>query len=66
MMKVKNVSPYGDLDVPALGKIIESGETVEIENDEIALSLLAQTAHFAPVGQDTRKAAKELNEEGAE
>ena len=64
MMKVKNVSPYGVLFVPALGRDVDAGEIVEIEDNELAESLLVQTTHFAPVGKETRETVKELKEEG--
>lgn len=41
MAKIKNVSPFGDLYVPALGFEIKFGETVDVP-DEIASSLLEQ------------------------
>lgn len=30
MAQLKNISPLGDLDVPALGRVVAAGETVEI------------------------------------
>lgn len=30
MPKIKNVSPYGDLDVPLLGRVVAAGEVVEV------------------------------------
>lgn len=47
MAKVKNVSPLGDLVVPALGLEVKAGATVEL-SDEAAASLLAQTDNWAP------------------
>ena len=46
MAFIKNVSPFGDLEVPALGMSILAGETVDVP-DEIAQSLLEQPFHWA-------------------
>ena len=47
MVKVKNVSPLGDLDVPALRRIVAAGEVVEVD-DELGANLLEQSANWAP------------------
>lgn len=41
MTKVKNVSSLGDLEVPALGRVVKAGETVEVP-DQIGAALLEQ------------------------
>ena len=46
-MKVRNVSPLGDLDVPVLRRAVAAGEVVEVD-DELAANLLEQTANWAP------------------
>lgn len=46
MALIKNVSPLGDLDVPALGLHVAAGATVEV-SDEAAASLLEQTDVWA-------------------
>lgn len=46
MAKIKNVSPLGDLDVPALGLMVKAGATIEITNDEMAASLLEQPQNW--------------------
>lgn len=46
MAKIKNVSPLGDLDVPALGLMVKAGATIEITNDEMAASLLEQPTNW--------------------
>lgn len=52
-MKVKNVSSLGDLEVPALNRVVKAGETVEVP-DVIGSALLAQG--------DVWTAAKETKE----
>jgi len=59
MAKIKNVSPIGDLDVPALGLTIKAGETVDVA-DEFAASLLEQPTNWAPAD----KAAASITSEG--
>lgn len=49
MPKIKNVSPFGDLDVPLLGRVIASGETVDV-TDEQAETLLQQPDNYQAVG----------------
>lgn len=44
-MKIRNVSPMGDLDVPLLGAIVAHGEVVDVA-DEDAQVLLEQPYHF--------------------
>jgi hypothetical protein len=57
--KIRNVSPYGDLDVPLLGVVVLAGETVDV-TDEQAKNLLAQAENWAPV----TVAAPSKSEEG--
>jgi hypothetical protein len=59
MPKIKNVSPFGDLDVPLLGRVIEAGETVDV-SDEEAEELLKQPLNYQPVGQAAKKIEKEV------
>jgi hypothetical protein len=47
MAKIRNISPLGDVDVPALGLSVKAGETIEV-SDEAAASLLEQTENWAP------------------
>ena len=44
-MKITNVSPIGDLDVPLLGRIVHGGETVEVTDDQAA-TLAAQASNW--------------------
>lgn len=48
-MDIKNISPLGDLVVPALGLEVAAGAVVTIKDDEIAAGLLEQTDTWAPV-----------------
>jgi hypothetical protein len=50
MAKIKNVSPLGDLSVPALGLTVKAGDVVEV-TDEAAASLLEQTENWAAADQ---------------
>jgi hypothetical protein len=59
MPKIKNVSPFGDLDVPLLGRVIEAGETVDVSDAE-AEELLKQPFNYEPVGQAAKKIEKEV------
>lgn len=45
MAQIKNVSPYGALDVPLLGRVVEAGETVDVD-DAHAEILLRQAENF--------------------
>ncbi len=55
-MKVKNVSPLGDLDVPLLGRVVKSGEAVELPAD-LAEGFTAQP--------DVWQVVKEKNDDNA-
>lgn len=62
-MRFKNISPLGDLEVPALGRIVQAKETVEIP-EEIAPSFAAQTAVWKPIKtRQTDAPAAETREE---
>lgn len=52
MPKIKNVSPFGDLDVPLLRKIVEHGSIVEVTDEQAAI-LLRQEANWQPVKRTT-------------
>lgn len=46
-VKVKNISPFGHLDVPLLGRVVEGGEVFDATEEQAAL-LLVQPFHYAP------------------
>jgi hypothetical protein len=50
MAKIKNISPLGDVAVPALGLTVKAGATVDVA-DDAAASLLQQTQNWAPADQ---------------
>lgn len=58
MPKIKNVSPFGDLEVPLLGRVFEAGSIIEV-TDEQAEILLMQEDNFKPWGPDARKVLDE-------
>lgn len=54
MPKIKNVSPFGDLDVPLLGLVFEAGAVLEVSEEEAKI-LLQQADNFQPVKDATKK-----------
>lgn len=46
-MDIRNISPLGDLVVPALGIEVAAGAVVSVKDDDAAL-LLEQTDNWAP------------------
>jgi hypothetical protein len=46
-VKVKNISPFGHLDVPLVGRVVEAGEVFDATEEQAAL-LLMQPFHYAP------------------
>jgi hypothetical protein len=44
-MKIKNVSPFGDLDLPLIGRVVAAGEVFEVSDEDGAL-LVEQPAHW--------------------
>lgn len=44
-MLIKNVNPLGDVEVPALRKVVSAGEVIEV-SDEIATALLEQVGNW--------------------
>jgi hypothetical protein len=46
MAKIKNVSPLGDLVIPALGLTVPAGKSVDVDADAAA-SLLEQSENWA-------------------
>lgn len=48
MPKLKNVSPYGDLDIPLLGRVVAAGEVFEVTTEQ-AKHLKGQDENFQPV-----------------
>lgn len=44
-MKIKNVSPLGDLDLPLIGRVVEYGEEFEV-SDDIGEQIVAQETNW--------------------
>lgn len=57
MPRIKNVSPFGDLDVPLLGQIVEHGSIIEV-SDEQAEILLQQESNWLHWGEEAQKAQR--------
>lgn len=63
MPKIKNVSPFGDLDVPLLGIVFEHGTILDVSEEE-ARQLLQQEDNFKPWGPEAREVLDHTQEEG--
>ena len=50
MAKFKNVSPFGDLEVPVLGRVISAGEVFEVPADLVA-GFAEQSTNWMPVAE---------------
>lgn len=64
MPRIKNVSPFGDLDVPLLGTVVPQGSIVDV-TDEQAEILLRQEANWLHWGEDAQKAQKRADKAAA-
>jgi hypothetical protein len=64
MPKIKNVSPFGDLDVPLLGRIFEAGTVLDV-TDEQAEILLRQVDNFKPWGEAAQKVQSKVQKADA-
>lgn len=53
--RFKNVSPLGDLDVPALGRVIKADEEFEVRED-LAPLFAGQVANYEPVNTAAKAA----------
>jgi hypothetical protein len=54
MATFKNISPLGDLVVPALGKDVLAGETVDVTDTDIIESLRDQVNTWQEVSGDSK------------
>lgn len=52
-MKVRNVSPSGDLYLPAVGRDVPAGEVIEV-TEILGKSLLEQPSNWATVKEGTK------------
>lgn len=57
MPKIKYVGPFDAVEVPALGRDVKRGEPIEVEDAEIAKSLLEQKDNWQRVSKPAKKAA---------
>ncbi|MET3635663.1 hypothetical protein [Curtobacterium oceanosedimentum] len=55
-VRIKNVSGYGDLDVPALRRIVPAGAEVDVADDALAQSLI-DGGHFTAATGDGEQPA---------
>lgn len=55
-MLLRNVSPYGDLDVPLLRRVVARGEEFEVTGEQ-ARVLLAQEENYEPADAGAKRAA---------
>lgn len=63
MARFRNVSPLGDLDVPALGLTIPAGDVVDVKDPEISASFADQAGTWeAVLSPAERKAADKAAE----
>lgn len=53
MPKFKNISPLGALDIPALGRIVESGEVFDVP-DKLVSNFARQSANFERVTRSSK------------
>lgn len=58
-MKLRNVSPYGDLDIPLIRNVVQGGTTFEVSEDQ-ARVLLAQTDNYEPADDEAKAIAKKI------
>ena len=58
-MRFKNVSPLGDLELPLLGRVVESGEVFDLD-ESLAHLLDGQDATWEPVDPDPQTVDEQL------
>jgi hypothetical protein len=56
MPTLRNISPYGDLDFPLLGRVITAGETFELTAEQ-AKHVVYPSERFEEVPAPTKKKA---------
>ncbi len=61
-MKIRNVSPLGDLDVPLLRRDVEAGEVVDVTAAQAEM-LLPQNVNWEPADDDAEGIAASLGVE---
>jgi hypothetical protein len=58
-MKITNVSPYGDLEVPLLRAVLYAGETVDVTEAQ-ARALLPQVGNYEAADDEAKAVVAEL------
>ena len=64
MPTIRNVAPWGDLDVPLLRRVVAAGEAVEVTDDQ-AWRLLPQEI-WEPVGEQAEAIQADIDRQAAE
>lgn len=59
-MKLRNVSAYGDLDIPLIRAVVERGAEFDV-SEEHARILLVQDVNYEPVDGEAKAIAKEIH-----
>lgn len=62
MPKIKNISPFGALDVPLLRTVVEAGEVITVTEDQ-ARALLLQPDNYEPADRPAKALAAALRAE---
>lgn len=59
-MWIRNISPLGALDVPALGLVVQAGDVVDVADEAVATSLLEQADNWqaAPADDDNEEGGR--------
>lgn len=60
-MQIRNVSPYGALDVPLLRRVVDGGETVEVSDEQGAV-LLEQHENYEPADDEAQAVRDAIDE----
>lgn len=64
-MRIRNESPYGDLDVPLLRAVVGAGEAVDVTDDHAEV-LLTQADTWAPADDEAQAVADRLHGQAVE
>lgn len=59
-MKIRNICPIGDLDIPLLKRIVAAGEVVEVDADHAA-RLLPQRSNYEPADDEAIAVLAEID-----
>ncbi len=50
-MKIRNINPLGEVDVPVLGRLVDAGEVITVRK-RLGLELLEQAGNWEPADED--------------